>query len=280
MPNKTLFPALAALLLLPLANASVADSLRVQQGQQFTLPAGQSKIHYRELVLEADASLVIPESYGGQTLTLRADRFEASRGAKILQYFKSRAAQGAQGGQGAQPGYGGTGFPGGNGQPGQKGADTVRLNLELGIAKLAETTVLLRSQAGGHGGRGGKGGIGGGPSCNEGEDGGDGGRGGTGGPGAAPGAVGPVNVVWWPVGTAVAHFHNGQPLGLAVSLQAGEGGWGGPSGPGGDGHGGKDCFIASDRGSGSPGPAGKQGEPYRGMPSYLPVVFERRELPQ
>lgn len=256
-----------------LTTAVAADELSIARDQEYTLPAGKTFIHYDKLTLESNASLVIPEST--RSLTLRADYFVAEKGAKIFQFFARRAPQGAQGPQGAQPDYGDTGHAGGDGQTGTQGQDSVDLTLQLGIARLDTTTILLRSQAGGHGGKGGKGG---GASCGQNKRGGNGGQGGRGGTGGAPGAAGPLSLIWWPVEHPVPHYRSGQPVGLTVVLQTGEGGWGGSPGDGGDGHGGKACFPVGKKGGGSPGPHGTHGQAYTGDSVYQGVSFERREL--
>lgn len=246
-----------------LTTAVAADELSIARDQEYTLPAGKTFIHYDKLTLESNASLVIPEST--RSLTLRADYFVAEKGAKIFQFFARRAPQGAQGPQGAQPDYGDTGHAGGDGQTGTQGQDSVDLTLQLGIARLDTTTILLRSQAGGKGGKGG------GASCGQNKRGGNGGQGGRGGTGGAPGAAGPLSLIWWPVEHPVPHYRSGQPVGLTVVLQTGEGGWGGSPGDGGDGHGGKACFPVGKKGGGSPGPHGTHGQAYTGDSVYQGV---------
>lgn|GEM_PF-2031977 len=277
--SRTIIKGLMPICFLFAINNTYANNLTVAAGQEASLPAGKHRIQYSRLILKSGASLVIPESYSGKRLILRADHFEAEKGAKIHQYFSKRAAQGRHGSQGRQPDYGETGGPGGNGGVGVTGKPTVDLRLELGIARLEAATILLRSQAGGHGGNGGKGGIGGGASCNQGEDGGNGGRGGRGGAGGPPGPAGPLAVVWWPVGADVPSFRSDQPVGLTVVLQTGQGGWGGPAGQGGDGHGGRSCgWPVSDRTAGSPGPHGQPGQAWSGMGQYHSITFQRREM--
>ena len=236
---------LASAALLFFATIAQASELIVPEGGRVELPAGLAEIEYEFLSIGTNASLVIPQSYADKSLTVRVSRFEASQGSAIYQMFDRRAKMGGQGGQGEQPDYGQKGRKGGIGSPGSEGADTVQLTLELGIAALDGLTIVLRSQAGGHGGRGGKGGLGGGSRCglsrSNGDPGGDGGIGGDGGPGAAPGNVRPLTVRWWPVGSVIPHFRNGQPVRMSLNLQSGQGGWGGPAGIPGNGHGGRRC---------------------------------------
>lgn len=254
------------------------------------MPAGLDRLDYDLLRIEANGSLVIPESYAGRKLTVRANRFEAFGGTRLYQVFSNRARTGGTGGPGLQPDYGQTGGEGGSGGRGIAGTDTVELTLELGIAKLGDFTLLLRSQAGGHGGRGGKGGLGGGSRCGlskgNGDPGGSGGPGGAGGDGAAPGNIRPLTLRWWPVGSHIPHFRSGQPVQLDVILQSGQGGWGGPQGVPGNGHGGKGCGCAFgkctwDMPSGSAGTVfGAPGKPYPETGALAQPRFEALEFAQ
>ncbi|MBD8625758.1 hypothetical protein IFT64_02280 [Oxalobacteraceae sp. CFBP 8753] len=253
------------------------DELKVSANQSHILPAGVSALSYKRLILEQNASLFIPEQT--RELTLRADYFVAESGARILQYAAQRARTGAQGSRGAQPGTGEQGGIGGEGSAGAAGRDSVDLTLQLGIARIDKTTIMLVSQAGGNGGKGGTGGFGGSSACTSPRtNGGAGGTGGRGGVGGAPGAVGPIRVSWWPVGDTIPYFSSGQPVGLSVVLQAGESGWGGMGGDGGTGAEGKSCFLLDGVGNGPGGSGGAQGAPWTKKPQYREVEFGRLEV--
>jgi hypothetical protein len=253
-----------------------AQTLTVRADSIIVLPPG-SIFKYKQLVLERNSSLIIPEET--RALTIQADYFVAEEGSRIYQYFPNRALRGGQGGPGSQPGYGEKGMNGSAGEKGRPGIDGVDLTLRLGIAKLDQMSIFLGSQAGGHGGKGGKGGLGGAPSCStERVDGGDGGTGGPGGAGGAAGAVGPVRFIWWPVKGAIPSYASGHPVGLSVVLQPGAPGWGGAPGDGGDGIAGKNCDLMADRNGGRIGVAGVQGPGGDTNARVRPVHFERLEI--
>lgn len=260
-----------------LAMPAVAQDLVIPPNATITLPSGQDFIAYQRLVIGANGSLVIPE--GMSRLTLRAEHFVAEPGARIYQYSSKRAANGQPGSTGAQGARGEEGKPGGTGLTGTRGRDSVALTLQLGIAKLDETTITLASQSGGHGGVGGAGGEGGESGCsNPRRDGGQGGVGGKGGMGAQPGAVGALRVVWWPVAEPVAYFSSGQPIALSIVLEAGQVGFPNAGGRGGNGAPGKDCALINGTSNGPGGPAGPPGEYTAYQEVRNPVEFERREV--
>lgn len=281
---RTFFLYLLGCLLLFEESAKAAD-LIVPPGARVEIPSEQTQQVYDLLKIGRSGSLVIPESYSGRSLTLRVKRFEAEADTKIFQVIEHRAAQGPHGVQGSQPDFGQTGLKGHQGGDGQAGKDTVRLTLELGIARLEGLTILLRSQAGGHGGQGGKGGVGGGSQCGPPrKSGGNGGEGGDGGPGGRPGAVQPLKVKWWPVNGTVPHYSSGQPVMLGLQLQSGQGGGGGPRGQPGNGHRGRNCGCtligcAYEAHAGNGGTVwGAGGAQYISSGAIYQPVFERLEF--
>lgn len=208
-----------------------ADSLHIKAGQTHTLDAGKTEWVLSELVLEDNATLLIPAGVG--QLQLDAAKAVIGKDVRIVATGgdgKPGAAGGSRDGKAANCEDGAAGD---HGEHGAAGGDGVVLNLTLRIARLDSLAIDTRGGVGGAGGAGGKGQDAGEfDSCNA-PTGGDGGRGGDGGDG---GSGGHVRVFY----TLLPESGLSGTLGDRIKVAAeggkaaagGEGGKGGEGGPG------------------------------------------------
>ena len=238
-----------------------ATNLHIKAGETHTLDAKQTEWVLDELVLEDNATLVIPAATG--QIQIDAARAVIGNGARILATGDAGAAGKAGTAAEGQAEKCVDGVAGGHGEHGAAGSDGVAVNLTLRIAKLGGLLIDTRGGAGGEGGAGGKGQDAGEFDTCDAPGGGDGGRGGDGGDG---GSGGHVRVFY----TLLPDSGLSGSLGDRVKVESagGEGAVGGAGGKGGEGGPGKFVTMKTLSGNkkwmaggkaGAEGTAGKPG---------------------
>jgi hypothetical protein len=251
--------AVSWLALVASTSLQAATNLHIKSGETHTLDGKQTEWVLDELVLEDNATLVIPAALG--QVQIDAVRAVIGSGARILAAGEAGAAgkAGATSEGVAEKCVDGT--AGKHGEHGAAGGDGVAVNLTLRIAKLGSLQIDAQGGVGGDGGAGGKGQDAGEFDTCDAPRGGEGGRGGDGGDG---GNGGHVRVFY----TLLPESGITGSLGDRIKVDAtgGEGGNGGEGGKGGEGGPGKFVTMKTLSGNkkwvagGKPGANGANGK--------------------
>jgi len=243
------------------STALQAASLHVKTGETHQLDAQQKEWVLDELILEDNATLLIPAGAG--QVQIDAAKAVIGNGVSIVAKGEASAAGKAGIVRDGQADKCMDGIAGGHGDHGAVGGDGTILNLTLRIAQLGSLSIDTEGGDGGVGGAGGKGQDAGEfDTCNA-PKGGEGGRGGDGGDG---GSGGHVRVFY----SLLPESGISGSLGDRININAvgGKGGTGGEGGKGGEGGPGKFVNMKTLSGSkkwmaggkaGADGVAGKTG---------------------